>query len=147
MDIPRLIRALLGQPEPSWVPITTQPFALISMEQMAVIVASKLNEINSPASVLLPDTRLRIYRKSDVMMCHELVEVSSLPYTGENHDCDDFAAELFGKFAGLVWTDVHALNFFVSEDLTFYFIEPQTKKIATKLDNWQGSSISFILGR
>ncbi len=57
--------------------------------------------------------------------------------------CDDFAAELFGKFAGSVWTDKHALNFFVSENDELYFIEPQTDQISKDI----GVDIRFFLGR
>jgi len=65
------------------------------------------------------------------------------PYTA----CDDFAAELYGKFAGLVWTNVHALSCFISDENIFYFIEPQTGKISQTLEGWQGNDIRFVLMR
>jgi len=61
--------------------------------------------------------------------------------------CDDFAAELFGKFAGLIWTNHHAFNWFIDETDTFWYIEPQTKKLSQTIEGWQGNDIRFFLGR
>jgi hypothetical protein len=145
IDWPRLIRALQGTPEP--VESVIQPFICISIEDMAIILNNKLNKMGSPADIYLPDVSCKIYRKQDVLDFHGLNEVSSIPYVAESHDCDDFAAELYGKFAGLVWTNLHALNFFIAEDSIFYFIEPQKGLISQHLEAWQGNEIRFILAR
>jgi hypothetical protein len=146
IDWPRLIRALTGQPEPE-VPVI-QPCGTISIEEMAVIICNKLDEIGSPGSeVYLPDKSMKIYRKTDVESYHRLMEVARISYIPETHDCDDFAAKLFGDFSGLVWTDVHALDWFVDEQAQFWFIEPQNRLLAPVLTDGQGSKIRFLIGR
>ena len=99
------------------------------------------------AGIYLPDNFLKVYDKAEVMESRELKEVSAITYVAEKMDCDDFAAKLFGQFAGLVWTNVHALNWFLAEDCKFYFIEPQTGQLSQVLEGWQGSDIRFFLGR
>jgi len=147
IDIPRIIRALTGQPEPVTTEDTIQPIGALTIEQVAIILNNKLNELGSPGDIFIPDEHCKIYRKADVMAFHGLNEVSSIPYVGETHDCDDFAAKLFGKFAGLVWTNAHALNFFIDENSVFWFIEPQQGQLSQSLADWQGNQIRFLLGR
>ena len=54
------------------------------------------------AEVFLPDGKMRVFEKDRVQKCQSLEEISSLKFVDTTHDCDDFAAKLFGKFAGLV---------------------------------------------
>uniref|UniRef100_A0A6M3KLG5 Agglutinin C-terminal domain-containing protein n=1 Tax=viral metagenome TaxID=1070528 RepID=A0A6M3KLG5_9ZZZZ len=126
-----------------------QPCATIGLNLASSILLDKLDEIQDAdgAAIYLPDNELKIYKKVDVQEAHELEEVASIKYIAEIHDCDDFAAKLFGKFAGLVWSNLHALCFFIDETNTFYFIEPQTGKISQTLEGWQGSDIRFFIGR
>lgn len=145
IDWQKLIRALLGKPEPDREDL--KPYGTISSEQMAIIIANKLDEIGSPADIYLPDYRCKVYRKQDVMSYSGLTEIASLKYIPETHDCDDFAAKAYGLFAGLVWTNNHAMNFIIDETGTFYFIEPQNKRLSQKLEGAQGNAIRFIIGR
>uniref|UniRef100_A0A6M3JPB7 Agglutinin C-terminal domain-containing protein n=1 Tax=viral metagenome TaxID=1070528 RepID=A0A6M3JPB7_9ZZZZ len=125
-----------------------QPCGTIDINTASSILLDKLEEIGQGAAeIYLPDTDIKIYNKDEVVNSYELREVSLIPYIPEKFDCDDFAAELYGKFAGLVWSDVHALNWFISEDNKFYFIEPQTRRLSPILDTWQGYKIRFFLGR
>jgi len=62
-------------------------------------------------------------------------------------DCDDFAAEVYGKGLPLIWTNKHALNWFIDENASLWFVEPQTDKMARNLDNWQGWDVRFFLAR
>jgi hypothetical protein len=127
---------------------TINPIGNIDLNSAGSILLDKLEEIGQDkAEIYMPDVSLKVYNKEEVKKCFELEEVSSIQYVSESFDCDDFAAELYGKFAGLVWTNVHALNWFIDDTNTFYFIEPQNKKIAEKLDSWQGTEIRFFLGR
>jgi len=129
-------------------PLSISPCGLIDLHTASSILLDKLEEIgDDKAEIYLPDTDIKIYRKDDVQNSYELKEVSSIKYVAEEHDCDDFAAELYGEFAGLVWTNLHALNFFISENNEFYFIEPQTGKISKDLEGWQGGDIRFLLAR
>ena len=125
-----------------------KPFSLIDLNLASSILLDKLEEMeDEKAEIYLPDEDMKIYKKEEVINCYKLQEVNSIKYIAEVHDCDDFAAELFGKFAGLVWTNVHALNWFYDETPSFWWIEPQTKKISRTLETWQGCEIRFFLGR
>lgn len=124
-------------------PVGTIPITLASS-----IMLDVLEEMGDDgAEIYLPDVEIKIYWKDEVQESYELEEVSSIKYVPEVHDCDDFAAELYGKFAGLVWTNVHALNFFIDENEVFWWIEPQTKKISRVLEDWQGNNVRFLIVR
>lgn len=125
------------------------PYAfLIDLNEISSVILDKEDELGCPhAEIWLPDNSMKTYQKQAVIEFLELTEVDKIKYSAESHDCDDFAAEIFGLFAGLTWTDKHALNWFVDEDLTFWFIEPQTDKLSKKLEGWQGSWFRFFIGR
>ena len=120
----------------------------IDIHLASSIILDKLDEMgDSEADLYLADTDCKIYNKEDVKTFLELDEVSEIPFVAKTMDCDDYAATMFGKFAGLVWTDKHALNWFIDETDTFWFIEPQTDKLSTTLEDWQGWDIRFFIGR
>jgi len=124
------------------------PCGTITIHEASSILLDKLDELNDPsAEIFLPDADIKVYRKSDVEKSKGIKEVSALHYVAETHDCDDFAAILFGLFAGLVWTNVHALNWFIDENSTFWWIEPQTGVMSRTLDTWQGYEVRFFVGR
>ena len=125
-----------------------KPVGTIDIHLASSILLDKLEEIgDDKAKIYLPDNDMKIYNKEEVANSLELKEVSLIKYIPEEQDCDDFAAKLFGKFAGLVWTNLHSLNCFIDEQQIFHFIEPQTGKISDKLEGWQGGDIRFILLR
>jgi len=125
-----------------------QPVKKIDKFTASSILLDKLDEMHdTEAAIYLPDENVKVYNKDDVAKCHELKEVSILKFVAEDRDCDDFSAKLFGEFAGLVWTNLHALNWFIDEDLTFWWIEPQSGKLSQTLDTWQGNNIRFFVGR
>jgi len=125
-----------------------QPVGTIDINLASSILLDKLEEIgDDKAEIFLPDINIKIYNKDEVSKSYELKEVSAIKYVAEKHDCDDFAAKLYGKFAGLVWTNAHALNFFYNQDATFWWIEPQTRKISKKLETWQGFEVRFFIAR
>jgi len=112
------------------------------------ILLDKLEEMgDNKAEVYLPDHDIKIYKRDDVVKFLDLDETDKIAFIAESMDCDDYAAILFGKFAGLIWTNAHALNFFISDEETLWFIEPQTDKLARDLEDWQGFDIRFFLGR
>lgn len=120
----------------------------IDINLASSILLDKLEEIGQgDAEIYLPDKDFKVYKLEEVKSSQELEEVSKIKYVAEEQDCDDFAAELFGKFASLVWTDVHALNWFIDELESFWWIEPQNKKISRILETWQGYEVRFFLGR
>ena len=125
-----------------------KPCGTIDYALVDAIVRAKATEIeDKDYDVYIPDTANKFYKKADVMAAQELTEVASIQYVDEEHDCDDFAAELFGKFAGLIWTNLHAFNWFIDETDTLWYIEPQTKRLSQSIEGWQGSDIRFFLGR
>ena len=130
-------------------PTVIEPTGMVSYAIAHAILLTKLSELNdTEAEIFLPDADVKIYSKADVVTAESLKWVSKLTYIAEEHDCDDFAAKLYGKFAGLVWTNLHALNWFIDSSLTFWYIEPQTGKISKALDtSWQGEDVRFYLGR
>jgi len=125
-----------------------QPCGTIDYCLVDAIVRAKAAEINdSDYEVYIPDRANKVYKKADVMVAHELKEVSVIRFVEEEHDCDDYAAELFGKFAGLVWSNIHGLNWFIDETDTYWYIEPQTRQLSQTLEGWQGNDIRFFIGR
>jgi hypothetical protein len=125
-----------------------KPVGTIDIHMASSILLDKLDEIGDDrAEIYLPDEAIKIYNKDEVAKSHELKEVSSIKYVAEEHDCDDFAAELYGKFAGLAWTNVHGLNFFYDQEAIFWWIEPQTRKLSLVLETWQGYEVRFFLAR
>ena len=124
------------------------PCGLLDAFEASSILLDKLDELkDTQAAIHLPDMGIKKYKKSDIVQYLNLDETDQIPYLAENHDCDDFAAELYGKFAGLVWTMPHALNFFFDEVGTLWFLEPQSDKMARTLENWQGWDVRFFLAR
>ena len=124
-----------------------KPAATINIHLMSSILLDKLEEMGCQAPIYLPDLQCKTYRVEDVKSCESLKEISGIKYQAENMDCDDAAAMLFGKWAGLAWTNVHALNWFIDDNETFWFVEPQTGVLSKELENWQGMNIRFFLGR
>ena len=125
-----------------------KPCGTIDYALMDAILRAKAAEIaDTDFSIYLPDNANKVYKKEAIISTHRLEEIAPIPYVDEKHDCDDFAAELFGEFAGLIWTDLHAFNWFVDGTDTFWYLEPQTKKLSQVIEGWQGSDIRFFLGR
>ena len=124
-----------------------QPCGTIDLHTASSILLDKPEEMGCDADIYLPDMNIKIYNLKEVENSYELKEVSSFTFIRESRDCDDFAAKLYGKFASLAWTNIHALNHFIDETETFWWIEPQNKKISQTLETWQGSTIRFLLVR
>jgi hypothetical protein len=81
-------------------------------------------------------------------------QTNKYAYVMPDYICSSYAIRLAGQFSipkwseltfGLVWTDKHALNCVITEDMQFYFAEPQTDELQTELKEWQGSQIRFIM--
>jgi len=112
------------------------------------ILTAKLNEMGDDIAALYPsDTLCKIYNKTDVIEFLGLNEVDKITFVSEVMDCDDFAAEVYGKGLPLIWTNKHALSWFIDENSVLWFVEPQSDQIASNLDNWQGWDVRFFLAR
>lgn len=124
------------------------PFDTIGINEMSSILLDKLDDMgDTKADIHLPDGFCKVYKKEDIETYLDVDQTDKIVFVAETMDCDDFAAILFGKFAGLVWSNVHGLNWFIDEYGEFWFIEPQTDQLAADLDNWQGWEIRFFIGR
>ena len=129
--------------------IELKPYGTIPSRLMMSILTAKLAEMGDTNDTpsYLPDKVCKVFKKSNVVEFLSLDETDKIAYIAEEQDCDDFAAELFGKGVPLLWTNKHALNWFVDEVSKLWFIEPQTDKIAKDLEDWQGWDVRFFLGR
>jgi len=144
-----LIGKALGGSEYELPEPEIEPAGTITLYEASSILLDVMDAMGdtSGAEIYLPDEDIKVYYKDEVKVSNHLSEVSAITYVAEIMDCDDFAARLYGHFAGLVWTMKHALCWFISEENEFYFIEPQTGKISKTLEGWQGCKIRFFLGR
>ena len=126
-----------------------EPAGSIGINQMSSIILDKLDEMgDDKVELYLADNICKVYKKEDVVKFLGLSEIDKIPYVAETHDCDDFAAELYGEGIPLVWTNAHALNWFIEYDKNIlWFVEPQTDTIARNLENWQGWEVRFFLSR
>ena len=125
------------------------PYGTITISEAASILLTKTEELgDTQAGIHLPDTDIKVYKKSTVQKANSLKVIANLKYVAETHDCDDFAAKAFGKGLGLVWTNAHALNWFIDWKGVFWFVEPQTGVMSKTLDtSWQGYDVRFYIGR
>ena len=127
-----ILKALRGClcPRAEPVPLKLTATATISINQMSSILLDKLEEMkDDKAELYLADSACKVFKRSDVVNFLNLDETDKITYVAEEHDCDDAAAELYGKGVPLLWTNVHALNWFVDENYKLWFVEPQTDKI------------------
>jgi len=122
-----------------------KPAGTIDIHMASSILLDKLEEIgDDKAEIYLPDTNFKIYRKDDVAKFLSLDKVDEIIYVAEEQDCDDSAAEMFGKGLSLIWTYYHAFNWFIDTDNILWFVEPQNDKISQELSC---SDVRFYLGR
>jgi hypothetical protein len=95
------------------------------------------------SEIYIPDIENKTYWKEDIVEYLELNQVDKIIYVPETMDCDDFARELFGYGLSLIWTDVHALNYFITPEGVLYYVEPQNDLVSV---NIEGMHIRFFIG-
>ena len=145
--IEALLNLILNLFKPRIKP-TLKSCGTISGDEMSSILLDKLEEMkDDKAELYLADVDCKVYRKEEVEAFLKLDETDKIVFVPEEKDCDDIAAELFGEFAGLIWTTKHALNWFIDECDTLWFIEPQQDKLSQTLEDWQGWDCRFFLSR
>lgn len=110
--------------------------------------------VPSATHIYISDNQYWLCSEADIENFLSMDATNKDQFINEEHDCDDFSYRLMGQLStqewsgiafGIVWTNLHALNCFISDTGTFYFIEPQTDELQNKLEAWQGSEILFIL--
>jgi hypothetical protein len=106
------------------------------------------------AKIYLSDNMYLLCNTADISKFLQQDATNKYKYDSDTFDCDDFSYRLMGQFSipnwsylafGIVWTNRHALNCCVDEDLNFWFVEPQSDTLQTDLKDWQGASIRFII--
>jgi hypothetical protein len=149
IDWPKLIRALAGQPEPSDCPVF-----LVAGEISGSGVYSILKDKFPNASIYISDLTFQTCSKEEVQKIIDWSKVQQRKYVVEAFDCDDFSYALQGAVSiypwstipfGIIWTNKHALNFFVSSDRKVWFVEPQKGQIQETLEAWQGDEIQLLV--
>lgn len=104
--------------------------------------------------IYLSDRTYLLCNPQDIRKFLEQDATNKVKYVPEGYDCDDFSYRLMGQFSiedwanlafGIVWTDKHALNCFVTETDRVFFIEPQTDEILEDLKDWMGEKIRFVI--
>ena len=121
---------------------------VIGINEMSSIILDKLDEMrDDKAELYLADKLCKVHKKADVVRFLGLDETDKIVYSEDDFDCDDYAAVLYGKGLGLLWTSVHALCWFIDENNVLWFLEPQTDVISQVLDDWQGWDCRFFLSR
>ena len=115
---------------------------------------NKLVKAGVPSNILyLSDSKLyRLPSYDDIALFLARSHVDKEVYEDETFDCDDFALALAGEFSvkpwaevtfGLIWTNTHAFNIFVTEDDVFY-VEPQSDEISRGLFG-TGTKYRFVM--
>lgn len=124
---------LLGnkpEPEPKPEPILPTSAERIDYGDLYALLRSEAPQ----AEVFLSDKNYLLCDKADIKAFLAQDETNKMGYVPEERDCDDFAYRLMGQFSipgwsdlafGIVWTDKHAMNCFVTENNEFWLIEPQ----------------------
>jgi len=120
----------------------------------AVKLEAPLGTVINIHNLLLADTRKMLCDIADIEAFLKVDKTNHIKFVDQDYDCDDFAFRLKGQFSvpvwskyaiGLVWTDTHALLCFVDVNLDFWWIEPQSDSVTSKLEPWQGQNIRFII--
>lgn len=106
------------------------------------------------ASIYLSDKVYNLCNLEDIEEFLKQDKTNHSKYVPEDYDCDDFSYRLMGQFSipgwsslafGIFWSDVHALNAFIDQNLDFWYIEPQSDGVSNKLADWQGSTCRVIM--
>jgi hypothetical protein len=149
IDWPRLLRALTGEPEPRDAPALTFSGELSMNDAYQILL-----KVFPGASIYMPDLTYKTAPASEVQKIIDWSGSKNEKYLTEQFDCDDFAWLLMGSVSfypwsalpfGTIWTNKHALNFFIDDQKKLWFVEPQNGKIQDTLEAWQGDSFQLVI--
>ncbi|MFA5429853.1 MAG: hypothetical protein WC329_01685 [Candidatus Omnitrophota bacterium] len=133
----------------STVPVSTST-KHIENARLREILQAKFPGCN----IYLSDGDYRLCSEADMKTFLDYDPTEKNKYEAEAFDCDDFSYRLMGQFCipgwsdlafGIIWTNVHALNVFVTEDERVIFIEPQNDNIEEVLETWQGNAVYLVV--
>ncbi len=142
------------EPVPAPMPVP-EPKPEIQKQVDGAYIFNILNAVKPSAThIYLSDNLYWLCSEADIKTFLAMDATNKDQFVVDAHDCDDFSYRLMGQLSvpdwsgiafGIAWTNLHALNCFISEAGKFYFIEPQNDHLQEKLEDWQGSEILFIL--
>lgn len=107
---------------------------IVTLDELVGIIKGKLPN----AQVNYSDNTYALCTYDDIAWMLLNDQTDKMEYESEELDCDDFSYRLLGQFSvpkwshlafGIIWSDTHAFNFFVTEDKKVLFVEPQTDAI------------------
>ena len=113
-----------------------------------------LKELFPTADIYLSDKVYLLCDNEDVAAFLAMDKTNRQEFVAEKYDCDDFAYRLMGQYSvphwsdlalGLIWTDKHAMNYYVDESGKLWYVEPQNDTVADKLAEWQGTRVRMIM--
>ena len=122
---------------------------IISIQERYKLLRDKFGDID----LYISHYQRSLFYRSDMEAFLKKDLTDRIPYIDDWMNCANFAYRLMGQFnippycdltAGLVWTNLHAVNCFLDENAKFWFVEPQEDKILEELEDWMGSTIRFI---
>ena len=125
-------------------PTELLPIGTMDIFGFTSILLDKLEE-DDKAELYLADSQCKVFSKDEVVKFLGLDQTDSIAYVSEKMDCDDYARKLYGKGLPLMWTTVHALNWFIDDTGILWFVEPQTDQISQNMENWPNWDVRFFL--
>ena len=140
----------IAELEKSSPPLPAVVRAEISYGDLAELFNNKFPDI----PYFISDSTKYLCDIEDIQAFLEQDATNRLTYVTERFDCDDFTYRLMGQFSipgwseiakGIIWTDKHALLGCVDANRDFWYIEPQSDSIQSKLESWQGSILKVIM--
>ena len=135
------LRGNTAEPEPKPEPIV--PTSTKRIERMDLYALLRAEA--STAEIFLSDKNYLLCNKADIKAFLAQDETNKMGYVPEERDCDDFSYRLLGQFSVPGWSDLHALNCFVTENKEFWLVEPQNDTLQSGLLPWQGDHIRLII--
>lgn len=123
-----------------------EPAGLMASEDYYDVCKAASLYVGGITDILIPDIAMKVYWKDDVAKFLKLDETDKIVYVPESMDSDGFALLLFGKeenSVSLLWTNDHAINYFVQPDGVLYYVEPQNDLMSV---NIEGFHIRFFIG-
>jgi hypothetical protein len=120
---------------------------IITSDELAHIIKKALGQRMPPNMLpLLPDSEYYLPSMEEVISVLQEDKTNDMTYTAEMFDCDDFSALVKAAFIrdaykkrlqrthalGIIWGNFptpHAINWVVTSDKQFWFIEPQKDSI------------------
>ena len=138
----------LESPNLEFKPTSTKEIGYVALRQL---LRDKIPE----AQLFLSDiSHYRLCSYDDIALFLARDETDKMTFVDERLDCDDFAYRLMGQFSipdwsdlcfGIVWSELHALNICIPEDMEVLFVEPPTDTLETQLQDWMVSTIRLVI--